>query len=159
MLKGKTLHKLDSLFILLIFGMFAVVSLLLVALGAGMYQRVVDQLNTNNEVRSSLAYIANKVRTNDQENTFVLEENGGVQTLCLRTPESGFVDYIYFYDGYLRELPTFDDVEFAPEFGDVIVSVQDFEMEKTGSLYTFTVTDNSGETTSLSLCERSGSSS
>ena len=43
--KTNIIHKLDSLFILLVFGVFAVVSLLLVAIGAGMYQRVVDHLS------------------------------------------------------------------------------------------------------------------
>ena len=99
MQKSGTIHKLDSLFILLIFSVFAVVSLLLVTIGAGMYQRVVERMGINEEVRSSLSYVVNKVRANDEAGALSLKTYGGVPVLCMKQSgeDSGLTNYIYFY--------------------------------------------------------------
>ena len=159
MRKSGTNHKLDSLFILLIFSVFAVVSLFLVAIGAGLYQRVAERMGINEEVRSSLSYVVNKVRANDEAGALSLKTYGGVPVLCMKQngEDSGLTNYIYFYNGEICELLSFDDEGFQPENGDAIVAVDNFTMEAQGGLYTFTVTDSSGKTTSISLCERSGS--
>lgn len=159
MQKSGMIHKLDSLFILLIFSVFAVVSLLLVAIGAGMYRRVVERMGINEEVRSSLSYVVNKVRANDEAGALSLKTYGGVPVLCMKQSgeDSGLTNYVYFYNGEIRELLSFDDEGFQPENGDAIVAADNFTMEAQGGLYTFTVTDSSGKTTSISLCERSGS--
>ena len=101
MQKSGMIHKLDSLFILLIFSMFAVVSLLLVAIGAGMYQRVLARIDKNEEIRSSLSYVMNKIRANDDSGVLTLKNYNGVTVLCIKQndDENDLTDYIYFYDG------------------------------------------------------------
>lgn len=156
MQKSGMIHKLDSLFILLIFSMFAVVSLLLVAIGAGMYQRVLERIDINEEIRSSLSYVMNKIRANDDSGVLTLKNYNGVTVLCIKQndDESDLTDYIYFYDGEIKELLTFDDEGFQPENGDPIVAVKKFTMEQQGNLYTFTVTDSGGGSSSISYCKR-----
>lgn len=155
--KTNIIHKLDSLFILLIFGVFAVVSLLLVAIGAGMYQRVVDHMQVNNQVRSSLSYVAGKIRSNDVSGAVTLQTVNGLDAICIRqTDENGVSDYIYYYNGEIKEQSLLDGVTFNPEAGDTIAKVNSFEMEYENGLYTFTAADLSGKETSIALNPRSG---
>lgn len=156
MRRSDRIHKLDSLFIVLIFSVFAVVSLLLVAIGAGMYQRVVDHLQTNNEVRSSLSYIAGKIRSNDSEGAISIRTMNSVEVLCLKQPSGSFevTDYIYYYGGELKEQSLFDGTEFKPENGETIVAVTSFDAERHGNLFTFTVVDRSGRENSISIASR-----
>lgn len=158
MQKNGVIHKLDSLFILLIFGVFAVVSLLLVAIGAGVYQRADEQIRINTEVRSSLSYIANKVRANDRADALSIKTLDGVTVLSMRQDtEAELTDYIYYYNGKICEQLTFGDTAFKADYGEAVVAAESFIMEKEGNLFTFTVKDSSGTSTSISLCSRSSS--
>ena len=158
MLGTDKMHKLDSLFILLIFTVFAVVSLLLVAIGAGVYQRVVGHMQENNGIRSSLSYVSNKVRSADQAGGIDLRQIDGMSVLCIKDPAStaAVTDYIYFYDGNICEAVTFDEMGFDVKYGSSIAGVKSFQMSLTGGrLLDLSVSDQSGKTLETSVCLRS----
>ena len=69
----------DILFILALFGVFAVSALDLVTIGADVYQHTVEDMGVNYESRTAVSYIMEKVR----------------KTYCT---------YLYLYDGHLKEL-------------------------------------------------------
>lgn len=55
----------DVLFVLALFGVFAVSALVLVTIGADVYQHTVQDMNSNYETRTAVSYITEKVRQND----------------------------------------------------------------------------------------------
>ena len=101
----------DILFVLALFGVFTVSALVLVTIGADVYHHTVLDMNSNFETRTAVTYITEKVRQND-----VYTEDG-TGTACLTTlndmpalmltrtvDEENFCTYLYFHEGYLKEL-------------------------------------------------------
>ena len=60
-IKGK--HSVDMVFALLLYGLFALLSLLLVLIGAQVYRSIVRQTEARSDTRASLSYVANKIRS------------------------------------------------------------------------------------------------
>ena len=54
----------DILFVLALFGVFAVSALALVTIGADVYQHTVEDMGVNYESRTAVSYILEKVRQN-----------------------------------------------------------------------------------------------
>lgn len=101
----------DILFVLALFGVFAVSALTLVTIGAEVYRHTVQDMDSNYETRTAAAYITEKVRQND-----VYAEEGG-SNACLTTlndvpalmltrtlDDGAYCTYLYFHDGFLKEL-------------------------------------------------------
>ncbi len=141
-------HTVDILFILSLFGAFIVSALLIVVLGARCYQNVVDQANAGFTKRTSLAYVTEKIRQHDEDNSVSITELEGQPVLKLtqKYGDTSYYTYMYYYDGYLKEL-TVDDY-YQPSLGEGqdIIALQDFTMEKINdSLYCFHMTEADGE--------------
>ena len=73
-------HTADTLFVVLLYGLFALLSLLLILIGARVYKRTVEHTEARGDVRASLSYVANKVRAADRVS---LETRDGLSVLVL----------------------------------------------------------------------------
>lgn len=146
MMKRK--HSVDTLFALLLYGMFTLFSLLLVLIGAQVYKRIVSNTEARSNVRASLSYVANRVRAESGAGSIRLEQRDGVDVLVL-TEEGetrSFETLIYFYDGMLRELFQASEDPFTPESGEELTALEDFSMEeKTPGLLAFTSKGTDGK--------------
>ena len=89
----------DTVFALILLTLFAVLALLLVIIGGNAYRATVERTERNNQLRTSVSYIANKVRAAGKDAE--LKNVDGVHTLVLREQsETGtYVTYIYEYNG------------------------------------------------------------
>lgn len=126
----------NGLLVFLIYGMFAVFSLLLVVIGAKVYRDVTVTGEENAQVRAMFSYVSNKVRMNPGgEGNVYLEERDGIPVLVLREISEGtaYETLIYCSDGVLRELYGAAGQEFYPESGEKITEVKDFSMEAAGN--------------------------
>lgn len=101
----------DVLFVLALFGVFAVSALVLVTIGADVYQHTVQDMNSNYETRTAVSYITEKVRQNDLttadgENGVSLTTLDGQPALMLAQDidDETYCTYLYLYNGYLKEL-------------------------------------------------------
>lgn len=56
----------DMVFALLLYGLFALLSLLLVLIGAQVYRSIVRQTEARSDTRASLSYVANKIRSAEE---------------------------------------------------------------------------------------------
>ena len=85
----------DILFVLALFGVFAVSALALVTIGADVY-----------ESRTAVSYIMEKVRQNDTADSIFLTDLENVPALCMLSEidEETYCTYLYLYDGHLKEL-------------------------------------------------------
>lgn len=151
-MNGKSTHSFDTVFVLLIFCLFAVCSLFLVLIGANVYTKIVGQMEANNETRSSLSYVANKVHAAGSGEVSVQEVNGQ-QTLVIASSMNGgdYRTYIYEYKGSLMELFTAAKNSFTPGSGDKITAVSGFAMSQAGRDLKLAVTDRNRRTLTLDL--------
>ena len=71
-------HSMQGVFVFVLLGLFAVMSTLMVLLGAQMYRNTVDHATENNEGRVLGAYVRSMIRAEDAEGSVVVEDYDGV---------------------------------------------------------------------------------
>ncbi len=135
----------------LVYGLFALFSLLLVVIGAGVYRGVVETGRQNTEARASLFYLANQVRMCPGEAKLL--EEGGLTALALRDAGGGNETLIWYEDGVLREYygPAGGGLSGAGGMGEEIAALEDFCLEEAGGLLTARVRVG-GQAYSMALC-------
>ncbi|HKM20822.1 MAG TPA: DUF4860 domain-containing protein [Lachnospiraceae bacterium] len=137
-------HTVDILFILALFGAFIVSALLIVVLGARVYQNTVDHAAHSFTSRTSLAYVTEKIRQHDEEGAVSIAEVEGQSVLRLsqKYGDTSYYTYLYDYDGYLKELTVEDFYQPALSQGQDIIPINELKMNKVNdSLYSFKITD------------------
>mgnify|MGYP000271613250 FL=1 len=87
----------DILFVLALFGVFAVSALALVTIGADVYQHTVEDMGVNYESRTAVSYIMEKVRQNDTTDSIFLTDLENVPALCMLSEidEETYCTYLY----------------------------------------------------------------
>ena len=143
--KSENNHVVDVIFVLALFAVFAVCALMLVSIGAGVYQKTVDDMNTNYNSRTAYSYVAEKIRQNDEAGSVEVADLAGNPALILSetVDEKVYSTYLYAYDGYLRELfvsPDFKIDSNSPEAGQKLIPVKGFDLSKVSdTLYSFSI--------------------
>lgn len=101
----------DVLFVLALFGVFAISALVLVTIGADVYQHTVQDMSANYETRTAVSYLTEKVHQNDMtsadgESNACITTLNGTPALMLsqEVNEEVYSTYLYLHDGYLKEL-------------------------------------------------------
>ena len=149
-------HSMQGVFVFVLLGLFAVMSTLMVLLGAQMYRNTVDKTTENNEGRVLTAYVRSMVRAEDAYEALSVEDHDGVTALAMRESidGEGYVTWIYQYDGQLYEQFTSGDREFEPEAGTAICAAQGFEPALEEGLLTMNLVDDEGETSVIRVALR-----
>lgn len=145
-------HTTDFLFILTLFGLLTLCSLCVMGFGLGIYRNTAAAMEENSQVRTSLTYVAEKLRQNDREGGVSLGEIDNTPALILHTNHNDvpYCTYIYFYQGGLRELMTRESEEPAPYSGQIITEAEDFQiLPVNGRLYECILRDTQGKETSI----------
>lgn len=126
-------HSMQNILVLIIFSIFAVLSLILVAVGIKFYTNVSNKVNNNSEIRNTVSYLENKIRSNDYEGGIDVVKIGDKDVLVLSsTGGESFKTAIYVDDGHLKEyLSQNDDIKLG--YGDTIADVKDMEISKEGN--------------------------
>lgn len=147
-------RRIDSIFVMILFFLFALTAFVLVMIGVKQYQATADSMNYNYEVRTATSYLREKIRQNDSHAAISIDTIEGADVLSLKSEVNGTVyyTYIYYYDGYLRELYVQDGSSFSLSSGQQIIELSGFELsEATDRLITVTITDTWGGTTDMYL--------
>ena len=94
-------HKIETVFILALFTMFAATAFLVVLIGAKQYQVTADYMNDNYEVRTASSYLQEKIRSNDTSDAITITELDGTPALAFTSIENDteYTTYIYYFDG------------------------------------------------------------
>lgn len=140
MIKKTRKLKFDTVFVLLVFCMFAASVLIVLTLGSSIYGSVTGITREGYDERECLSYIWTKVKTSDSFNGVI--EFHGISALRFSENYDGAVysTVIYHYDGWVRELYFEEGLEFVPEDG--------LEVIKTDSLVFSYAGDNLVKVTS-----------
>lgn len=123
-------HIIDILFVLTLFGLFALSAIFLISVGADVYSKTVDHMDENFDTRTSMAYITEKIRQSDEAGAVSLGQLEGIDAIIITSQvgETQYRTYLYEHDGYLKELMCRRDIQLSPEAGQNILAVSNFSV-------------------------------
>lgn len=136
-------HMISGIFVFFLIGFFAIASIVLVLTGINVYRHVTEEATRNTDRQLALSYLCNKVHAYDKTQSVLVDNQGGIQFLCLRESidEEVYETRIYFYQGTICEQYVPMDAEFNPELGDRLTEVKALQFkELTQSLLQVEVT-------------------
>lgn len=141
----------DTVFALVLLTLFAVLALFLVLIGGNAYRSTVAGMERNDQLRTTVSYIANKVRACSRESE--LKTVDGVTVLALR--ERGetvtYVTYIYDYNGSLCEFYGAETDPFAPDDGEALIRTAGVTFAEQDGLLTIRAEQSGGRPVELSI--------
>lgn len=151
-------HRIDSIFIMLLFFLFALTAFVLIMIGVRQYKATANAMDYNYEIRTVTSYLREKTRQNSSNSSISIENINGTNALCLKSTikDNVYNTYIYYYDGSLREMYIQDGTSFTLNLGRQIVTISGFDMVKTDDgLIIVTISDSFGGTTDMYLSSNS----
>lgn len=147
----------DFLFILALFGAFAITALFVVLFGARIYERTVSNMSSNYEKRTAMSYVTEKIRSHDYTGGVEVSDENKVLKLYQNIGDKRYVTYLFVADGYLKEFTADDAYVFDNKTGAEILAISDFSVRKeSDSLYYFEITDTNDEKTEFFVSLYSG---
>ncbi|MCH4190832.1 MAG: DUF4860 domain-containing protein [Butyrivibrio sp.] len=150
-------HIIDFLFVTALLFLFAFSTLMLIALGASVYRRNVDQMEANYETRTSFAYITEKIRQADSSGSLSTGSIENIPALLITQENDGisYTTYLYEYNGNLTELLARTDLQLSPQSGRKITPLKSFDILKVNDhLYRIIMEEPDKEKLSLYLSVR-----
>ena len=151
-------HVIDFTFPIAVFFVFAASSLAVLMLAANIYSSQTAEANNNYMARTSLSYVNEKIRQNDERGGISIQSLEGQDCLVLENQVAGvsYLTYIYQHEGKLKELFLREGVDARLRDVQEIMEVQKFSVEGIGEgLFRLTSVDLDGNETSLIASERS----
>ena len=156
--RSQNRHVIDFIFPLAVFFVFAASSFAVLVLSANIYNTQTKNSNSNYVARTSLAYVNEKIRQNDEGRGMSIRSVDGHDCLALSGNSDGvaYTTYIYEYDGILKELFIRDGVTASLASGKDIMELRSFRMEEIeDGLFRFIFTDKDGRESTSLVSERS----
>ena len=123
-------HVVDTLFVFLLFALFTICSIFLIAFGANIYRKTVSNFDEHYNLTTSVAYVQEKFRQCDTANNCVVIPFGDGDALRISTYTNDVEYYTYIYedDGFLKELYTKADNALAPKAGQRLLEVKNLRI-------------------------------
>ncbi len=165
-MKGKLQkHNIEAAFVLVLFAVFAVTIVAVLALGANSYKSLVERDNEAYNKRIITSYITAQIRSNDTRGTVAVGGfakpgvRDGINTLHLYQIIDGekFDLRIYHYDGQIYELFTTADNNIEPEAGNPIIEAKGLSFSRDGSVIRISSVDANGLKNTATVAVRSES--
>ena len=124
--------RIDTIFVLVIFCVFAISVLLVLMLSADMYRKMTDISREGYDNRTGLSYVWTKVKTNDNVGQIHIGDFNGIPAICFDEVFSDvtYTTRVYFYDGWVRELFSEVGIDFLPEDGAQLIQIDDLVFEQ-----------------------------
>lgn len=157
-IKTSNRHMIDIVFPLALFFVFAASALIVLILAADLYGSSADRLQVNDEGRTALSYVSEKVRQSDTGGSMKVAEVDGIPCFVLSAEYNNteYATYIYEYDGMLKELFIRSNAQVSLKDGMDIIEIRSFSVNKKGeNLYQFAAVNSQGTESSLLISERS----
>jgi len=125
-------NRLDTVFVLVVFCIFAASVLLVITLGGGVYQNTHAIIQEEYDARTALSYIWSKVKNFDEAGRVYLDILQGEPALCLEELYGEYVyrTVIYLYNGWIYELFYEEGFDFFLEDGTPILPTQELSFKQ-----------------------------
>ncbi len=163
-------HLISGVFVFLLLGVFAVLSTVMVLLGARAYRGTVERNSTHNTARICSSYLRSIVRADDETGSLRIERMDAlvtneddseqqvqVDTIALYNAydDEAYVTRIYIWDGYLREWFTEASEPFYADAGEVVCAAEEMQASIQDGLLTVEVRSG-GETVETNVALYAG---
>lgn len=121
-------HTVDTLFVLSLFLLFALSSVFLIVIGANIYRKTIQHMDTNFNTRTAVAYITEKVHQSDKAGQLSVSTLEGHSAIVFSSfsDDIEYETYLYEDHGYLKELMMRKDLPLSASAGQEIVQVEYF---------------------------------
>ena len=142
-----------GVFIFALLAAFALLSLVVVVVGARSYRMINATAEQAFVSRTGMSYLVGKVRGTDAAGQIAIVEEDGMDVLTLGQTIDGarYVTYIFCDGVSVREYFARDDIAFSPDFGETIFDASNLTLSFDGSLLTMLIVDDGGETHTSSV--------
>ena len=142
-----------GVFIFALMATFAMMSLLVVVVGARAYKTIIETADEAYASRTGMSYLIGKARSADEAGMIDVQTQDGVSVLVLGGLYGGerYQTYIYCSGGAVYEYFASAEQAFSPEFGDQIFQAGALTFEQNGALLVITLVDETGETHSATV--------
>lgn len=123
-------HIVDILFVIALFGIFVISAIALISIGAQIYSKNMTNMNGNFNSRTAVAYVVEKVRQSDSENTLSLDHFEDIPAISIKNTVNSidYITYIYQYGAELKELTVRADIPLSPSAGQTITEISDLQL-------------------------------
>ena len=130
-IRSEKSHSSDFLFPLILFFVFALLSLFVILMSADVYGNIADEsaLSSNSDI--AVSYVSQKIKRSGSAAEVFVSEEDGITCVVIRQQISGqnFHTYIYEHEGFLKELFANEAVGLMPAAGQKITEVSGFGAE------------------------------
>jgi hypothetical protein len=142
-----------GVFVFALLAAFAVLSLLVVVVGARAYRTINRTADAAYVSRTGMRYLMGKVRGSDEAGMLEIRSENGVDVLVLGGVYGGerYETYIYCEDGIVREYFAAAENPFDPGYGEEILQAQTLSFSLDGTVLTISLVDGDGGTHVSSL--------
>lgn len=147
-----------GMFMFALLAVFAVLSVIVVLVGARVYRAVDERGSDNYTTRTALSYIAGKVRASDAAGRIKTISLDGAEALVLEADYDGtlYATYIYAHEGQLMEYFGREGREFSLSHGETIGAAGGFTSALQDGLLILSIQSEDGRTETLKLYLQSG---
>ena len=138
-------HVVDTLFVFLLFTIFTICAVFLIAFGANIYKRTITNFDEHYNLTTSVAYIQEKFRQCDEADSCVVVPFGESDALRITSYNNDieYYTYIYEYDGCLKELYTKSDNQLSPKAGQNLLEINRLFIDNSQSgIFNITIIDS-----------------
>jgi len=118
-------RSIDTIFVLIVFSIFAFSVLMVLMLGASVYRNINDIAREGQQEHTALSYIWTKAKNYDDADSISIGEFNGLPAMFIyeQIGDTDFRTVIYSYEGWLCELYSSAELNFAPGDGDRIIQI------------------------------------
>lgn len=144
---NKKIKRMNFLVGIVIWLTFALTSLLLVLVGARLYQGIYSNEQTYLSKATPLNYLTMKLRQNDRKNSIAIKKLEQQSALVLKEmlEDEIYETWIYIDEGYLKELYIKQGDSFKREDGEKVTTLNEMQLEwESPRLLNITLVDTEG---------------
>ncbi|MCL2814947.1 MAG: DUF4860 domain-containing protein [Oscillospiraceae bacterium] len=133
------------LFVLTLFLLLSALSVSVILAGSSVYEKISADMDENYERRVSFSYLATKIRQNDKTGSISAEQKYGADMIAIKENEFE-TTYIYYFDGYIREIFVDTGTVFELDWGEGIIKAGgfDFAFDQNKNAIEMKLTDSRG---------------
>lgn len=157
-MKKRTTYTVDTIFVLVLFAVFAITVLFVLMSGAGVYKDTHNVMTERYQERTCLSYLTAKVNHYDETGKVYVADVNGVQALAVDEEMGGttYTTYIYCTDGSVKEIMVEKGASFELDAGLDIIAAKKLEFETKDNLLKVICTGETGKTAFVTLHVASG---
>jgi len=132
MIKVKQGQRIDTIFILMIFCVFAMSVLMVLMFSGKIYKNMHELSGEGYNEQTFLSYMWSRVKNDDKAGKIYISDFEGLPALCFDDEYDGasYQTLVYLYDGWIREMFCQTSLSLSPALGTPVIEANSFSLEQ-----------------------------